>query len=152
MKIDDNKALVRRWFEEVWNQGREDTIDEMYTSDGVSFGLGGANTEVRGPAEFKIFFRNLRSAFPDTHVRLLDILAEGNEVAVRFEVQATHTGNGLPFPPTGRAVKFSGMSILEVSDGKLTKGWNCWDQLGMLIQIGVISSAADADDLLKRHV
>ena len=152
MKTDDNKALVQRWFDEVWNQGREDTIDEMYTADGVSVGLGAANTAVRGPEEFKIFFRNLRGAFPDTRIQLLDIVAEANEVAVRFEVQATHTGNGLPFPPTGRPVKFSGMSFLQLTDGKLAKGWNCWDQLGMLTQLGVIPSNADADEMLKTQV
>ena len=149
MKNDANLTLVRRWFQEVWNEGRESTIDELHAADGVSFGLGGADTEVRGPEQFKVFFRNLRSALPDTHVTVLDTIAEGDMVAVRFEVQATHTGTGLPYEPTGRAVKFMGISMLEVEDGKLKKAWNSWDQLGMLIQLGVISDAATADKMLE---
>lgn len=149
MNTDSNKALVRRWFEEVWNQGREATIDELFSADGVCYGLGGHGTEVHGPAQFKLFFHNLRGAFPDTRVSLLDIIAEGNRVAVRFEIRATHTGEGLPFPSTGRAVKFSGMSVVEIAEGKLTKGWNSWDQLGMLTQLGVIPTAADTNKLLE---
>jgi predicted ester cyclase len=149
MKTDTNKTLVHRWFQEVWNEGRESTIDELYAPDGVSFGLGGSDTEVRGPEQFKVFFRNLRCALPDTHITLVDTIAEGDKVVVRFEVQATHTGSGLPVEPTGRRVRFSGMSIIEVVDGKLTKGWNNWDQLGMLIQLGVISESASADKMLE---
>lgn len=92
MKTADNKAIVQRWFDEVWNQGREDTIDELHAPDGVSYGLGGSDTEVRGPGAFKVFFRNLRGAFPDTRVTFLETLADGNKVVVRFEVQGTHTG------------------------------------------------------------
>jgi steroid delta-isomerase-like uncharacterized protein len=149
MKNEANKALVHRWFQEVWNEGRESTIDELHGADGVSVGLGGADTEVRGPEQFKVFFRNLRSALPDTHVTVLDTITEGDMVAVRFEVQATHTGVGLPFEPTGRAVRFSGISMLEVEDGKLKRAWNSWDQLGMLIQLGVVSDGATADKMLE---
>ena len=80
---------------------------------------------------------------------LLEAIAEGDMVAVRFEVQATHTGIGLPYEPTGRAVKFMGISMLEVEDGKLKRAWNSWDQLGMLIQLGVISDSATADKMLE---
>ncbi len=149
MKNDANKTLIHRWFQEVWNEGRESTIDELHAADGVSFGLGGASTEVRGPEQFKVFFRNLRSALPDTHVTVIETIAEGDMVAVRFEVQATHTGIGLPYEPTGRSVKFMGISMLEVEDGKLKRAWNSWDQLGMLIQLGVVSDGATADKMLE---
>jgi steroid delta-isomerase-like uncharacterized protein len=151
MKTEENKATVLRWFEEVWNQGREATIDEMHLADGVSYGLGGANTEVRGPEQFKVFFRNLRGAFPDTHITFLDAIAEGDKVLVRFEVQATHSGEGLPFPPTGRPVKFSGMTLMELVDGKLAKAWNSWDQLGMMMQLGVLPASFTADNMLKEQ-
>jgi len=149
MNSEANKALVHRWFQEVWNEGRESTIDEMHAEDGVSFGLGGAETEVRGPEQFKVFFRNLRSALPDTHLKIVETIADGSKIAVRFEVEATHTGSGLPFPPTGRRVKFSGMSIVELADGKLVRAWNSWDQLGMLIQLGVVPATETADRMLE---
>ena len=145
----DNKALARRWFEEVWNQGREATIDELFSADGVTFGLGEADTEVRGPAQFKVFFRNLRGAFPDLHLALIDLISEGDKVAVRFIAKGTHTGKGLPFPATGRSIRVAGMSILQIANGKLVKGWNNWDQLGMLQQLGVMPASSTADSFLE---
>jgi steroid delta-isomerase-like uncharacterized protein len=150
--LTENKALVRRWFEEVWNQGRESTIDELFAADGVTWGLGEADTEVHGPAQFKVFFRNLRGAFPDLNVTVLETLAEDDKVAVRFVVKGTHSGKGLPVPPTGRQMRFSGMSILYVANGKLIKGWNNWDQLGMLQQLGILPAASTADEFLKAQI
>ena len=145
----DNKTLARRWFEEVWNQGRESTIDELFAPDGITFGLGEADTEVRGPAQFKVFFRNIRGAFPDLHVAVLDTVSEGDKVAVRFVVKGTHSGKGLPVPPTGRKIRVAGMCIVELAGGRLIKGWNNWDQLGMLQQLGIVPASASADSLLE---
>ncbi|HZS26416.1 MAG TPA: hypothetical protein VFB76_04240 [Candidatus Angelobacter sp.] len=61
--IDDNKKLVRRWFEEVWNQGREATIDELLSPKGIGFGLAATDTEVHGPTQFKPFVRNSGTPF-----------------------------------------------------------------------------------------
>ena len=135
----DTAALVHRWFEEVWNQGREETIDELFAPNGVTYGLGELNAEVRGPSQFKPFFRNIRAAFPDLHITILDTVAEGNKVAVRLLIEGTHKGAGLEgIPPSGRAVRLSGIAILHAGNGKLVAGWNNWDQLGMLQQIGMI--------------
>jgi steroid delta-isomerase-like uncharacterized protein len=136
----DNAALVHRWFEEVWNQGREEIIDELFAPDGVTYGLGELDVEVRGPSQFKPFFRNILAAFPDLHITIQDTIAEGNKVAVRLLIEGTHKGAGLVgIRPSGRAVRLSGIAILHTSDGKLVAGWNNWDQLGMLQQIGVIA-------------
>jgi steroid delta-isomerase-like uncharacterized protein len=145
----DPKALLRRWFEEVWNQGREATIDELFSDHAIAFGLGEADTDVRGPAQFKIFFRNIRGAFPDLHITIVDAIAEGDKVAVRFVLEGTHTGPGLPVPPTGRKVRVTGMTVVEVVDGMIIKGWNNWDQLGMLQQLGALPESSSADALLQ---
>lgn len=145
----DPKALVRRWFEEVWNQGREATIDELFPAHGVTFGLGEADTEVRGPAQFKVFFRNIRGAFSDFHIAIVDTIAEGGKVAVRFVVKGTHTGPGLAVAPTGRKIRVAGMAMIEVLDGKIISGWNNWDQLGMLQQIGTLPASPSADTFLE---
>ena len=135
----DNAALVHRWFDEVWNQGREETIDELFAPDGVTYGLGEIDAEVRGPSQFKPFFRNIRSAFPDLRITILDTVADGNKVAVRLRIEGTHKGPGLEgLPPSNRAIRLSGIAILYAANGKLVAGWNNWDQLGMLQQIGVI--------------
>src|SRR6185503_9308861 len=101
---DDNKRLAQRWFEEVWNQGLESTIDELLSPEGVGFGLAATDTEVHGPTEFKPFVRNMRDAFPDLHIAVEDTVAEGDKVAVRLRVTGTHKGGGLGVAPTGRKV------------------------------------------------
>src|SRR5262245_40906020 len=116
-----NKAVVRRWFEEVWNQGREATIDEMFSSEGVAHGLGDSELDVHGPAEFKPFVANIRGAIPDTHIRVDDILSEGDRVAVRVTLEGTHTGHGLGVPPTGRRVRIQGIIIVRFVDGQIVE-------------------------------
>jgi steroid delta-isomerase-like uncharacterized protein len=146
--MDDVKALVHRWFEEVWNQGREDTIDELLAKDGRIFGLGENDVEVRGPYGFKPFFRNLRTSFPDMKIRIEDTIAEGNKAAVRVVLEGTHSGGGLGIPPSGRRVRIAGIVMVAAADGKLIAGWNSWDQLGLLRQVGALPALGASDRFL----
>jgi hypothetical protein len=75
-----DKALVYRWFREVWNEGREDSIDELFSAVGVAHGISESDVDLRGPAEFKPFVRTLRSAFPDLHIVVEDAMASGDRV------------------------------------------------------------------------
>src|SRR5439155_8952506 len=70
--MEANKALVRRWFQEVWNDGREAAIDELFSANGIAHGLGDTEAPVHGPAEMKPFVRNLRSAIGDLRVSIED--------------------------------------------------------------------------------
>ena len=128
----ENKALVRRWFEEVWNKGREAAIDEMLGSRAVVHGLG---PDLQGPEAFKSFHRAYRNAFPDVKVHLEAIVTEGDTVAARWAGTGTHLGDGLGFPATGQAVQFSGMLFVTVENGKLVEGWNSFDFLTIYQQI-----------------
>jgi len=134
----DSKALVRRWFEEVWNKGRADAIGEMLMPDAAVHGLG---VPAKGPEGFKPFHAAFRDAYPDVHVVLDDVIAEGDLVAARWTAKATHRGAGLGFPATGRPVTITGMVFIRVRDGKIVEGWNNFDQLGMLQQLGQIPGA-----------
>jgi steroid delta-isomerase-like uncharacterized protein len=147
---EENKRLAERWFEEVWNRQRENAIDELLAEDAVAFGLAESGTPVRGPNELKPFVRNLLQAFPDLHITIEDMVAEADKVVVRFSATGSHQGNGLGFPPTGRPMKVSGMTILEIANGKLRHGWNNWDQLGMMQQLGVAPAEVRVDQFLKR--
>src|SRR5262249_27817649 len=122
-----NKALVRRWFDEVWNQGRERTIDELFASHGVGYGLGEPDVPIKGPAEFKPFVRNLRGAIPDIHIRIEDMLAEGDKVAARIVVEGTHKGDTLGVPASGQPVRFQGIVEVRIANGQIVEGWNSWD-------------------------
>jgi len=135
----ENKALVRRWFKEVWNEGNAKTIDELLTDRSVIHGLG---EDLRGPAAFKSFHAAYRDAFPDVKIQIERMIAEDDLVAVHWSASATHNGGGLGFAATGRPVKFSGMGIARFEGHKLIEGWNNFDQLGLLQQIGVVALPA----------
>jgi len=146
---EENKAVVRRWFEEVWNQGREATIDELFPAEGVAHGLGDSEADVHGPTEFKPFVANIRGSIPNTRIRVEDIFSEGDRVAVRIILEGTHTGHGLGVSPTGRNVSIQGIIILRMVDGHILEGWNSYDQLGLLRQIGALPGLGGPDRLLK---
>ena len=140
-----NKALVRRWFEEVWNRGREETIDELFAPHGIGYGLGDTDVPTRGPAEFKLFASNLRGAIPDIRMTIEDIMAEGDKVTVRIMVEGTHKGGQLGVAPTGRRIRIAGVAMVRISNGQIVEGWNSWDQLGLLRQIGALPAANSPD-------
>jgi steroid delta-isomerase-like uncharacterized protein len=135
----ENKVLVRRWFEEVWNKGRAAAIDELLAGNSVVHGLG---PHPQGPAEFKKFHAAYLNAFPDLTIHIDAMVAEGDVVAARWSGKGTHRGDGLGFAATGKLVQFSGMVFVRIQGGKLVEGWNVFDQLGMLQQVGVVSSPA----------
>lgn len=135
----DLGAFIRRWFEEVWNKGREEAIDEMFAEDGIAHGLADETGEpLRGASGFKPFFRNFRGAFPDIEVIVEDTVAEGDKVAARCTVRATHAGGGLGFAATQMPVDITGISIVRVKDGKIVEAWNNFDFMGMHQQLGTL--------------
>ncbi|HUQ30675.1 MAG TPA: ester cyclase [Pyrinomonadaceae bacterium] len=135
----ESMEVVHRWFEEVWNKGREEAIDEMLAENGIAHGLVDENgKELQGPAEFKPFFRQFRDAFPDIQVAIEDCVTEGDMAAVRCRVTAKHTGAGLGVAATNKPVEFTGMSIVRVKDGKIIEAWNNFDFLSLNQQIGAL--------------
>ena len=130
----ENIRLIGRWFQEIWNEGRLETVSELLSPDGVI--IGGPHDVVRGPAGFLPFVQRIRGAYPDTTVTLEDVLGDGDKVAVRWSATMTHTGDTFG-PPTGKSVRVSGMSIARFVDGQIVEGWDEWDQLGMLEQLGL---------------
>lgn len=133
-----HEMLARRWFEEVWNKGREQAIDEMFAADGVAHGLANETGEkLRGPVGFKPFFRSFRNAFPDIQVTIEDAISEGDKIAVRCAVRGTHAGDGIGIASTNKPVEFTGMSILRIADGKIAEAWNNFDFATMFKQLGI---------------
>lgn len=136
---EENKAVFRRWFEEVWNRGRAEAIDGMFAADGVAHGLADASgAELRGPAHFREFHRGFRAAFPDLEVTVEEVLAEGDMVAGRCSARATHRAGSLGFAATDRRVEFEGMCIARIRDGQIVEAWNTFDFLTMYRQLGVL--------------
>ena len=137
--LEANKSLVRRWFEEVWNQGRTDAIGEMFAPDGIAHGLSDDQTQpLRGPGGFLPFHGQFRGAFPDIQVVVEDQVAEGDLVATRCSVRGKHTGDHLGFAATHAPVEFTGMTITRIKDGKIVEAWNNFDFMKMYKQLSVI--------------
>ena len=145
---EQNKAIVRRWFEEVWNRGRVETIDELLAPHGIGHGLGDSEADTHGPEGFKPFVANLRGAIPDMHISLDDVIGEGDRVALRFTLRGTHTGPGLGIPPSGNRVQIQGVIIVKLLNGQLVEAWNSYDQLGLLRQIGALPAGGSRDRFL----
>jgi steroid delta-isomerase-like uncharacterized protein len=129
--IEENKALARRWFEQVWNRKIETAIDEMFSPQGKAYGFPEPDSVMTGPAEFKKLHRDFCGAFPDLHVTLDDVVAEGDMVAVRWHVDATHQGDHLGFPATGKKAALTGSSFLRIEQGQILDGWNEMDMVAL---------------------
>ena len=134
-----NKALLQRWFDEVWNKQRPEAIDEMLAPDAIVHGLSDdPESPLEGPSGFKPFHETFRGAFPDVEVVIEDMVAEGNKVAVRCSVRAKHSGDNLGIAASGAPVDFTGIAIVRVKDGKIVEAWNNFDFMRMNRQIGII--------------
>jgi predicted ester cyclase len=127
MLENENTAIIRRWFEEVWNQRRLETIDELLDANAVAHDLGGSGASTRGPAEFRAAAEQLLTVFGETHFVVEDIFGVGDRVAVRLKAKLRNTGPLGDLPPTGAEVTVPVMCIIHLRNGKLIEGWNFWD-------------------------
>ena len=132
------KAIARTWFEEVWNGRSDAAVDRLMAPHCVVHGLGQDGQDLTGPAGFKPFQQAFLSAFPNLQIRVEDVIEEGDRAVVRFAATGTHTGEGLGFPATGRQMRVNGITIARVENGMLTEGWNIFDALSMLQQLGAV--------------
>lgn len=131
----ENKAVVRRMIEELWNQQKIDVADELFSADATAPDLPQLPP---GPMGTKIVAQMFLGAFPDLHMTIEDMVAEEDRVAVRFTETATHTGDFMGVPASGKSVKFSEMAFLTVKNGKITSSWYNVDILSIMQQIGAI--------------
>lgn len=138
----DNVALLHRWFEEVWNKGNADAIDEMLAPQTIAHGMGPNGTDLHGIEGFKAAQALFRGAFPDLHITVKTVVAEGDKVAAHFVCKATHQGDNLGVPATGKSVLFSGMTIARYHEGRIVEGWNVIDLLSALQQAGSLAALA----------
>jgi steroid delta-isomerase-like uncharacterized protein len=137
MSTENNKALVRRATEEAINGGNLALLDELVSSD---FVLHDPNypQPVRGAEGLKQYFQTFRSAFPDLHFTIEDIIGEGDTVAVRQTGRGTHQGELFGIPPTGKQLTVTAMIFHRFVNGKPVENWVNSDSMGMLQQLGVI--------------
>ncbi len=136
MGVAENKALVRRFLDEGFEKGDMAVVDELIAEDAVDHeappGL------PPGREGIKMFLNMFRSAFSDLRFEIEDEIGEGDLVAQRITIHATHTGDFMGIPATGKRIAVSGIDITRVENGKLVEHWGATDNLGMMQQLGVI--------------
>ena len=137
MSTEENKALVRRFWEEV-NKRNVGVVDELLDASFVFHRPAGQ--EVRGPEGVKQELSMLLTAFPDLHWTIEDMVAEGDKVAARTTITGTHQGEFMGIAATGKRVTWTEIYIPRIVGGKYVEAWEEFDQLGLMQQIGAIPS------------
>ena len=133
--MSDAKQLVRRMFDEVINQGQLDKVDEYFDPDYVDHGPMG---DLPGLDNFKTLVQAWRSAFPDVHCEVGNLIEEGDLVAWTVHTTGTHTGDGLGFPATGKRIETVSANLGRIRNGKAVEHWAEQGMLATLQQIGII--------------
>ena len=131
MSLEQNKAIARRFVEELLGKGSYSLFDELTVENYADHNLPSGVTARQSISAF-------RAGFPEARFRVEDILAEADKVVVRYAVEGTHTGNFFGIPATGKSITMTGISIYRIVNGKLTEAWVQYDQLGLMQQLGVV--------------
>jgi steroid delta-isomerase-like uncharacterized protein len=136
MSLEENKALFRRFIEEVENAKNADAVDHFFAADYLDhnpppFGEPG----IEG---FKQALEMFFAAFPDLHVEVEDLIAEGDRVVGRMRTTGTHQGDLMGIPPTGKQIDLAEIHIVRLSGGKVVEHWGMEDNMSMMQQLGVI--------------
>jgi steroid delta-isomerase-like uncharacterized protein len=136
MSSEENKALMRRFLEEVFNKKNLAAIDEFIAPDHVDHTLPPFLPTT--PEGTKRAIGMFLTAFPDVHLTVEDMVAEGDKVVTRYTSRGTQKGAFVGMPPTGKQITVSSVIIARIADGKIVEEWGLDDQMGMLQQLGVI--------------
>lgn len=134
MSTETNKAIVRRYFEQVLNERRHDHAEEFLVDNIELHGSG----IPPGLDVVKQWFTIFATAFPDGHQVIEDVVAEGDRVVARTTFNGTHQGEMQGIPATGKSVSIPSITIFRMDNGKIAEGWLVSDNLGMMQQLGVV--------------
>ena len=136
VSTEDNKALVRRFVDEVQSAGNTGLIDEICSPEFVNHSTPpGTPTDREG---IKVVTAMFRGAFPDSYITVEDMIAEGDKVATRKTFHGTHEGEFMGIPASGRVVSMGLIDIVRISQGRVVEHWAMGDSLGLMQQLGVI--------------
>lgn len=134
-----NKAIVRRYLEEIWNKGNLALVNELFTADCVDHDPSNPpGFPPPGPEGIKQLVTFYRSAFPDVYFTIQEEIAEGDKVATRWTARGTHKGQLMNIATTGKTVTSSGISISRIAGGKIAEVWVARDALGLMQQLGAL--------------
>jgi len=144
MSTESNKAVARRFLEEVFGQGKLAVADEIVAPDHVDRGPGALPGLPPGPEGSKMLVTVYRKAFPDIQFTIDEQIVEGDKVVTRWTGYGTHKGELAGIPPTGKSATVTGIGVDRIVNGKIVESWGVFDQFGMLQQLGVIPAGPPA--------
>lgn len=124
-------VVARRWFEEVWNRREIDKIDELSTPDSIGHLESGDATL----DDFRRFHVEFLAAFPDLSIEIEEIVADGENVVVRWMVRGCHRGRAFGMDASDCQVAKRGMTWMKVRDGRIVEAWDCWNQAALFQQM-----------------
>ena len=138
MTVEENKALIRRYYDELWNAWRFDLAGNIIAGD-VRF-RGSLGRAVLGRAGLVDYMKYVQAAFPDFHNTVEDMIAEDDRVAARLVYTGTHRGEIFGIAATGRRIRYAGVGIFQISGGVITDAWILGDLAGLLLQLRPVES------------
>ena len=137
---DEHQAhtLAKRYFDEVWNQGKLDVLDELLADTYINH-TPSAGHPPPGPDGLKPIVAAMRRAFPDLHFTIEDVIAGPDSVVIRTTMTGTHDGDLFGIPPTHRKVRVMQIQIERVKNGRIMEHWRVTDELTLMRQLGVVA-------------
>jgi len=144
VSTEENKAQFRRTYEEVLNRGDLSGVDELIAPEFLNHEAPPGRD--RGPESMRGLANMLRTAFPDLHFEIEELVAEGDIVAGRLTMSGTHDGPLMGMPPTGRAVRQDHMHFVRYREGKAVEHWGVRDELGMMQQMGIMPASEPSEE------
>jgi steroid delta-isomerase-like uncharacterized protein len=133
MRSEEIEAIVRREIEQIWNNGNLSAADEIIAEHYV---LHEASEDIKGLEAFKVFAKDFRTAFPNAHFDIDDVIVEGDKVVMRYTFMGKHDGDYMGIASTGKEVTATGIRLSRMADGKIQETWNYLDKLSILVQLG----------------
>jgi steroid delta-isomerase-like uncharacterized protein len=131
-----DKATLLQAMDAIWNQRKLEVVDEIVASDYIRHDPAFPG-EVRGPEGFKQYVVAMCTPFPDARISIEDVIAEGDRMALRWTFRGKRSGDFMGIAATGRELTLTGISIIRMEGDKIVEGWDGYDALGMLRQLGV---------------
>ena len=133
---EENKAIHRRVYEEIWNKGNLDVVDEIIDDDYIFHLL----PQRRGPEWYKEMYHDLAGAFSDYHCEIEDMIAESDKVMVRTTITGKHTRELMGVAPTDKQISVTEIAVVRIKDGKIVEEWGSVDRFELMQQLGAIPS------------
>lgn len=132
-----NRRLIERYFEEVWNKGRLEVLDEILDPDYKNHSPGRSNP-IPGPAGLKPIVSSIRNAFQDLHYQIVDTVITEEKITARVRMTGVHSGDFFGIPATGKSIDVDQINIEYVCNGKIAEHWRITDMLMLMTQLGVV--------------